>query len=149
MKDTHYRKVNTGRGFGGTGFVFNKEFTPFLRPLIRFESERISVMELNDAGGPIIIVNVYCPYKQSGDEHRVQYLEVLGAIENVLNSHAAAKFVILGDFNYNIRSKATYVYCCQRITVAPQNTGREGTNKFHLLLADFCYCQYRNLKEMT
>ena len=33
-------------------------------------------------------------------------------------------------------------------TVTPRNNGRQGTNKFHLLLADFCYCQYRKLKEM-
>ena len=34
-------------------------------------------------------------------------------------------------------------------TVTPRNTGRQGTNKFHLLLEDFRYCQYRKLKEMT
>ena len=34
-------------------------------------------------------------------------------------------------------------------TVAPRNTGNEGTNKFHLLLADFRYCQYMKLKEMS
>ena len=34
-------------------------------------------------------------------------------------------------------------------TVAPRNTGSQGTKKFHLLLADFRYCQYRELKEMT
>ena len=34
-------------------------------------------------------------------------------------------------------------------TVAPRNTGSQGTKKFHLLLADFRYCQYRKLKEMA
>ena len=34
-------------------------------------------------------------------------------------------------------------------TVAPRNTGCQGTNKFYLLLADFRYCHYRKLKEMT
>ena len=34
-------------------------------------------------------------------------------------------------------------------TVTPRNTGRQGTNKFHLLLADFRYCHYSKLKEMT
>ena len=34
-------------------------------------------------------------------------------------------------------------------TVAPRNTGSQGTYKFYLLLADFRYCQYRKLKEMT
>ena len=33
-------------------------------------------------------------------------------------------------------------------TVAPRNTGRQGTHKFHLLLVDFCYRQYRKLNEM-
>ena len=28
-------------------------------------------------------------------------------------------------------------------TVEPRNTGSQGTNKFHLLLADFCYWEYR------
>ena len=32
-------------------------------------------------------------------------------------------------------------YCYHINTVAPRNTGREGTNKFHLLLAYFCYCR--------
>ena len=34
-------------------------------------------------------------------------------------------------------------------TVAPCNTGRQGTNKFHLLLVDFRYCHFRKLKEMS
>ena len=36
-----------------------------------------------------------------------------------------------------------------RYTVTPRNTGCQGTNKFPLLLADFRYCHYRKLKEMT
>ena len=39
--------------------------------------------------------------------------------------------------------------CPYQTTVKPRNTGCQGTNKFHLLLADFRYCQYRKLKEMT
>ena len=33
-------------------------------------------------------------------------------------------------------------------TVAPRNTGHQGTNKWHLLLADFRYCQYRKWKDV-
>ena len=32
-------------------------------------------------------------------------------------------------------------------TVKPCNNGFEGTNKCHLLYADFCYCKYGELKE--
>ena len=33
-------------------------------------------------------------------------------------------------------------------TVEPRNNGCRGTTKFYLMKADFCYCQYKNLKEM-
>ena len=32
----------------------------------------------------------------------VQYLELLGSVRNILTSNPSAKFVIAGDFNYNI-----------------------------------------------
>ena len=102
MKRTHTDKVRYGRGYGGTGFVFNKHFTPFLRPLIRYENDRMTVMEIKDVNGPILLINVYCPFRQTGDEHRVQYLEMLGLIENVLESNPSARFIVVGDFNYNI-----------------------------------------------
>ena len=35
------------------------------------------------------------------------------------------------------------------ITVTRRNTGCQGSNKFHLLLVDFRYRQYRKLKEMS
>ena len=59
MKSTHNSGISSGRPFGGTAFIFNKQFTPFLRPLIKYEHERISVMELLDIDGSIIIINVY------------------------------------------------------------------------------------------
>ena len=102
MKDTHSSKISSGRGYGGTGFIFNKQFAPFLRTVIQFESSRITVMELKDVKGPILIINVYCPFRQSGDEHKVHYLETLGSIENVLESNPSARFIIAGDFNYDI-----------------------------------------------
>ena len=102
MKKVHTSGVYRGRGFGGTGFVFNKSFAPFLRPVLRYESERVSVMEVSDRGGSILIINVYCPFKQPGDEHRVNYLETLGFIENILSSNPSSRFIVLGDLNYNI-----------------------------------------------
>ena len=102
MKGVHYSGINCGRGFGGTGFVFNKSFTPFLRPVLQYENDRMTVMELKDTNGSIFILNVYCPYKKSGEEHKVSYLETLGAIENVLMSNPTARFIIAGDFNYDI-----------------------------------------------
>ena len=102
MRGTHFNKVSSGRGYGGTGFVYNKQFVPFLRPVVRYENDRMTVMEIKDEKGPILIINVYCPFKQSGDEHKVLYLETLGLIENVLESNPSARYIVVGDFNYNI-----------------------------------------------
>ena len=33
--------------------------------------------------------------------------------------------------------------------MTPCNNGFQGINNYYLLLADFCYCQYRILKEIT
>ena len=59
-------------------------------------------MEMADISGSIFIINVYCPYKKNDEEHRIEYLETLGAIENVILSNPTARFIILGDLNYDI-----------------------------------------------
>ena len=102
MKDSHNTSVNSGRPYGGTGFVFSKDFTPFLRPIQQYEGERISVMKLMDADFTILILNVYFPFKQSGEEHRVKYIEVLGSLKSIIDANPSAKFIITGDFNYDI-----------------------------------------------
>ena len=50
----------------------------------------------------LLLINVYFPFKQNNDEHRVHYLEVLGSIEDIVASNPTAKFIITGDLNYNI-----------------------------------------------
>ena len=102
MKNVHNDSILKGRPYGGTGFVFNKDFSPFLQPVLQYESERISVMKMTDIDFTILIINVYFPFKQNNDEHRVQYLDVLGSIENIIVSNPTSKFIITGDFNYNI-----------------------------------------------
>ena len=74
MKDVHKKDVMKGRPYGGTAFIFNKEFTSFLHPVIKYENKRVSVMELLDNDGPILIINTYLPLRQNGEEHKVQYL---------------------------------------------------------------------------
>ena len=102
MKRTHNSAIKSGRPYGGTGFIFNKEFSPFLHPVLQYEGERISVMKLLDSDCTIFLINVYFPFKQSGDEHRAEFLDLLGSIENIISSNPTAKFIITGDFNYNI-----------------------------------------------
>ena len=102
MKNVHNSAILKGRPYGGTGFLYNRDFTSFLQPVLIHESERVSVMKLNDVDYTILIINVYFPYKQNSDEHRVQYLDVLSTVENILLANPTAKFIITGDFNYNV-----------------------------------------------
>ena len=39
MKNIHNTSILTGRPYGGTGFIFNKEFNPFLQPVLKYEGE--------------------------------------------------------------------------------------------------------------
>ena len=102
MKSVHNEAILTGRPYGGTGFIFNKDFTSFLQPVLQYESERISVMKLIDVDFSILIINVYFPFKQNSDEHRVMYLEILGMVESIIIANPMAKFIITGDLNYDI-----------------------------------------------
>ena len=102
MKNIHNTAIMTGRPYGGTGFIYNKDFTSFLYPVLAYEGERVSVMKLIDVDFTIFLINVYFPYKQLTDEHRVQYLELLGTVEDIMTANPTAKFIITGDFNYDI-----------------------------------------------
>ena len=48
MKNIHNTAIMTGRPYGGTGFIYNKDFTSFLYPVLAYEGERVSVMKLID-----------------------------------------------------------------------------------------------------
>ena len=102
MSNVHSESIRKGRPYGGTGFVYSKKFAPFLKPLLQYESERITVMKLFDSEYPILILNVYFPFRQGGNDHRVEYLEVLGSLESIILANPDARFIIAGDFNYNI-----------------------------------------------
>ena len=102
MRNESNESIRKGRPYGGTAFLFNKTFSPFLRPRVEYEHDRVSVMELLDSDGSILILNAYLPFRQSGDDHKVLYLETLGFIKSIIDANANSRFIILGDFNYNI-----------------------------------------------
>ena len=74
--------------------------------MLQYEGERITVLRLMDIDGPILIINVYFPFKNNSSDHRVEYLDLLGCIENIMLSNPTAKYIITGDFNYNIYDTA-------------------------------------------
>ena len=70
-------------------------------------------------------------------EPRFSICLLSGILNQQLESHSWDSYQLLGRRTENV------------CTVEPPNNSCQGTTKFYLLMADFCYCQYKNLKEMT
>ena len=100
----HHPLINLGFPGWPQKYMYKKYkgFSPFLRPVLEYETERESVMKILDENHTILLINVYFPFKQHGDEYKVKFLEILGCIENVIDSNPNARFIITGDWNYNI-----------------------------------------------
>ena len=97
-------RMISGRPFGGTGFVFHKQFVKCLKPLMNHSHERVTVLEINTASGRIIVINVYFPYFNSRDleNYTALYRDTVGYIDSVMHNNNDADFIILADFNCNI-----------------------------------------------
>ena len=97
-------KVNTGRPYGGTGFIFNKKYAKCLKPLISYSHERVTVLELSTKSEKIIVINCYFPFYNTKDldTYTAMYRDTVGFLDNVMSQNREAKFIILADFNCNI-----------------------------------------------
>ena len=107
MKSSLEKGIRRGRGFGGTGFVYPKNFTHILKPLVKFNHERISVLELECEGSNIIIINVYMPFLDRSNLQNavIEYTSTLGYIDYIFSEMNHARFILLGDFNCDITDK--------------------------------------------
>ena len=67
-----------------------------------------------------------------------------------INQWTSKNLFIIINLEYRVcRAPCPENLMPQLYTVVPRKSGSQVTNKCHLLLADFCYCQYRKLKVMT
>ena len=62
MKKTEEAKIRRGRGHGGTGFVYPKFLSGYIKPLIKFNHDRVTCMELKCNDFDLVIINVYMPF---------------------------------------------------------------------------------------
>ena len=97
-------KVQTGRPFGGTGFLYNKKHCSSIKPLVHYKHERVSVLNLATDDGNIVLINGYLPYFKSNDlqNYKILYQDTLAYIENVMNDLLGSQFILLLDMNCNI-----------------------------------------------
>ena len=104
MKKTEENTIRRGRGFGGTGFIYPKTLSTNIKPLIKFNHDRVTVMELKCSNFDLVIINVYMPFLDRSDLQSTvgKYDEMLGFLDFIITERSDAQFVILGDFNCNI-----------------------------------------------
>ena len=111
MKSNIDKKLNIGRPYGGTGFLFNKKYAWCIKPMLNYSHDRVTAIELNTSAHKIIIINAYMPYFNTRDldNYLTMYRETLGYIENIVSQNSGCQFLILADFNCNLRD-TTHVY---------------------------------------
>ena len=93
-----------GRPYGGTGFLFHKNLSKCIRPLVNLHHSRVTILELNTDCHKVLLINAYMPYFISGnnDVNLNEYRETLAYIQSVMMSHPGHKFILLMDFNCNL-----------------------------------------------
>ena len=107
MTKSNDSKLATGRPYGGTGYLFNKKFSNCLKPLLNYSHERVTVLELTTSSDRIILINCYFPFYNSRDmeNYVTLYKDTVGFIDNVMHQNRDCKFILLADFNCDIRDR--------------------------------------------
>ena len=97
-------KILKGRPYGGTGFIWNKKFAKCMKPRLDLKHERVTVLEIADSRFNILCINAYFPYLDTSriNEQLNLYRDVVGFVEQVIESHPNYEFILLGDFNCNL-----------------------------------------------
>ena len=104
MQHADEAEFRKGRGFGGTGFLYNKKFTNSISQLVQYKHERVSVLKISDIDGDIILINGYLPYYKPSDMQNQTdlYQDTLAYIENVIIENRSCQFILLLDMNCNL-----------------------------------------------
>ena len=104
MEDCIDKNLRIGRPFGGTGFIFNRKFSLAIRPCVSYKFPRVSALEMTTPNWHIIILNAYMPYLNSSklSECKLEYLETLSQMQNIITDYPGSEYVICMDMNCNV-----------------------------------------------
>ena len=107
MQQDVEKEVRIGRGYGGTGFLYNKKFASTVKPQVQYKHGRVSVMKIFDAEREILVINGYMPYYKVKDLRNqiALYQETLAYIENVIIENRNCSVILLLDMNCNIYNR--------------------------------------------
>ena len=104
MKKSSETGINLGRPYGGTGFIYSKNFSKCLKPVLSYSHDRVTIMELSTQSYKILLINVYMPFYNSRDigTNLTLYRDTVGYIDNIMSQNPECKFMLLADLNCNI-----------------------------------------------
>ena len=104
MRDKLQTEIHKGRPFGGTGFIWNRKYSLAVKPRLEYKNDRVTVLELNDKDGKILLINAYMPYFDNNniDSQSVLYNDTIGFIDSIMEMNLDCSFIILSDLNCNI-----------------------------------------------
>ena len=86
---------------GGVAILWRKKLDHVIKP-IDLKCNWCTAIEINTGSNTVVVISVYLPYQSPDNE--VEYLEKLGYINAVTNDLDTTYFVIVGDWNANIRN---------------------------------------------
>ena len=86
---------------GGVAILWRKNLDHVIKP-IDLKCNWCTAIEINTGSNTVVVISVYLPYQSPDNE--VEYLEKLGYINAVTNDLDTTCFVIVGDWNANIRN---------------------------------------------
>ncbi len=90
-----------GRPFGGCGFLIRKSLLPFIKR-INSNSKRFCAITITTHCWTVLLLNVYMPTNYGTAHSHNTYLETLGELKGIIESHSFDKIVIAGDFNVDM-----------------------------------------------
>ena len=62
MQTDMQKQIKIGRPYGGTGFLWHKKYSLALKPRLEYKHDRVTVLEINDKYGRILLINAYMPF---------------------------------------------------------------------------------------
>ena len=92
--------IVNGRYSGGVALMWKSNISHAIKSLDLGADWCVGI-EINAGSSKFVIINVYLPYQCHG--HEDLYIENLGFIKAIIDELNCTNFVILGDFNANLR----------------------------------------------
>ena len=92
-------KINNARG--GVAIFYRKEVSKYVKQ-IDTNLDWCNAIEITVESHTIILINVYMPFQC--DKNKEMYMQCLGAIRNIIDEGSSSSYMILGDWNANLRT---------------------------------------------